>query len=70
MDTRSFELNFEVISFIYSEKIAKEQKYEFEKDMMKCEELTLEKYNKRSTIVKVKESYFKIISILLNVELL
>ncbi|MEE0726128.1 MAG: phospholipase D-like domain-containing protein, partial [Clostridium saudiense] len=47
MDTRSFELNFEVISVIYSEKIAKEQKYEFEKDMMKCEELTIEKYNKR-----------------------
>ena len=62
MDTRSFELNFEVISVIYSEKIAKEQKYEFEKDMMKCEELTIEKYNKRSTIVKVKESISRLLS--------
>ena len=54
MDTRSFELNFEVSSFIYSEKIAKEQKYEFENDMKKCEELTLEKYQNRSRIVKIK----------------
>ena len=37
MDTRSFELNFEVSSFIYSEKIAKEQKYEFENDIKMCE---------------------------------
>ena len=62
MDTRSFELNFEVSSFIYSEKIAKEQKYEFENDMKKCEELTLEKYQNRSRIVKIKESLSRLFS--------
>ena len=35
MDTRSFELNFEVNAFIYSEIIAKEQKGEFDKDILK-----------------------------------
>ena len=62
MDTRSFELNFEVSSFIYSEKIVKEQKYEFENDMKKCEELTLEKYQNRSRIVKIKESLSRLFS--------
>ena len=65
MDTRSFELNFEVSSFIYSEKIAKEQKYEFENDMKMCEELTLEKYQNRSRIVKIKESLSRLFSDLL-----
>ena len=60
MDTRSFELNFEVSSFIYSEKIAKEQKYEFENDMKMCEELTLEKYQNRSRIVKIKSLFHNI----------
>ena len=62
MYTRSFELNFEVSSFIYSEKIAKEQKYEFENDMKRCEELTLEKYQNRSRIVKIKESLSRLFS--------
>ena len=62
MDTRSFELNFEVSSFIYSEKISKEQKYDFENDMKMCEELTLEKYQNRSRIVKIKESLSRLFS--------
>ena len=43
-------------------KIAKEQKYEFENDMKKCEELTLEKYQNRSRIVKIKESLSRLFS--------
>lgn len=62
MDTRSFELNFEVNAFIYSEVIAKEQKGEFEKDILKCEELTKEKYNSRSRAVKVKEAISRLFS--------
>ena len=45
-----------------SEKIAKEQKYEFENDMKMCEELTLEKYQNRSRIVKIKESLSRLFS--------
>ena len=62
MDTRSFELNFEVNAFIYSKKIAKEQKYEFEKDILKSKELTLEEYNNRSRFTKIKESFSKLFS--------
>lgn len=62
MDTRSFELNFEVNAFIYSEEISKKQKAEFEKDILKSEELTLEKYKSRSTTVKVKEALSRLFS--------
>lgn len=65
MDTRSFELNFEVNAFIYSEEIAKEQRTEFEKDIKICEELTLEKYETRSTTVKVKEALSRLLSAVL-----
>ena len=62
MDTRSFELNFEVNAFIYSESISKQQRNEFKKDISKCEELTLEKYQNRSRIVKIKESLSRLFS--------
>ena len=62
MDTRSFELNFEVNAFIYSEKIAKEQKREFEKDIFKSTQLTLETYNNRGRYVKTKEAFSKLFS--------
>ena len=62
MDTRSFELNFEVNAFIYSETISKQQKAEFEKDIFKCEELTLEKNKNRSRGVKIKESLSRLFS--------
>ena len=53
---------FEVNAFIYSETISKQQKAEFEKDIFKCEELTLEKYQNRSRGVKVKESLSRLFS--------
>lgn len=62
MDTRSFELNFEVNAFIYSNKIAREQRCEFENDIFKCEELTLEKYKSRSREVKFKEAFSRLFS--------
>ena len=62
MDTRSFELNFEVNAFIYSEKIAKEQKQDFKKDILKSTQLTLEAYNNRGRSAKIKESFSKLFS--------
>lgn len=62
MDTRSYELNFEVNAFIYSKVISRQQREEFEKDMFKCEELTLEKYKNRSRTVKLKESISRLFS--------
>lgn len=64
-DTRSFELNFEVIAMMYSEEIAKLQRKAFEKDMLLSKELTKEDYLNRSTLVKLKESFSKLFSSLL-----
>lgn len=65
MDTRSFELNFEVIAMLYSDEIAKIQRKQFEKDMLISKELTREEYLKRGTSVKIKESFSKLFSALL-----
>ena len=65
MDTRSFELNFEVISMIYSDEISKIQRKQFEKDMLISKELTRKDYLKRGTSVKIKESFSKLFSALL-----
>ena len=62
MDTRSFQLNFEVNALIYSEEIAKTQHDQFEKDILLSEKLTLEEYLNRSTSVKFKEGFSKLFS--------
>lgn len=65
MDTRSFELNFEVNAIIYSKHIAQLQKQAFEKDLLKSEELTLEAYNNRGTSIQFKEGFSQLFSLLL-----
>ncbi|MGL5378743.1 cardiolipin synthase [Clostridium sp.] len=62
MDTRSFELNFEVNALIYSEEISMKQRSEFEKDILNSKELTIEEYNKRSKGVKFKEAFSRLFS--------
>ena len=65
MDIRSFELNFEVNAFIYSSKIAKQQKDIFINDISRSREITLDMYNSRITFVKIKESISRLLSPLL-----
>ena len=62
MDTRSFQLNFEVNALIYSEEIAKKQYKQFEKDILLSQRLTVEDYLNRSTSVKFKEGFSKLFS--------
>lgn len=62
MDIRSFELNFEVNSFIYSSDIATKQKEIFENDIEKCLQVTREIYENRSRIIKFKESISRLLS--------
>ena len=62
MDTRSFQLNFEVNALMYSEKIAKAQHDQFEKDILLSQRLTVEDYLNRSTSVKFKEGFSKLFS--------
>ncbi len=62
MDIRSFELNFEVNAFIYSEEKAKEQRMIFERDIENSREITKEIYESRSTYIKIKESISRLLS--------
>lgn len=62
MDIRSFALNFEVNAFIYSTDVSVKQKNAFLNDILVCDELTLEKYERRSTFTRVKESISRLLS--------
>ncbi|WP_210470863.1 cardiolipin synthase [Sporosarcina sp. 6E9] len=62
IDVRSFKLNFEVNAFIYDRDKSHELAELFEQDMLLSTELTLDKYNERSTMIKIKESIANLIS--------
>lgn len=62
LDIRSFTLNFEINTFIYDKEITSELDSFFIDDLKYCDELTLEKYIKRSFIVKFKESISRLLS--------
>jgi len=61
-DSRSFRLNFEVNAFIYDEQKTKELRTTFEEDIQVSKELTLEDYQKRSLLIKIKESISRLLS--------
>lgn len=65
LDIRSFKLNFEVNAFIYDEAINLKLTEKFIKDLKYCREITLESYNERSGLVKIKESFSRLLSPLL-----
>ncbi|QNO15515.1 cardiolipin synthase [Alkalicella caledoniensis] len=62
MDVRSFKLNFEINAFIYDQETSTKLKDIFMEDLRKCEEVTMEAYNKRSNWLKFKESISRLIS--------
>lgn len=61
-DIRSFSLNFEANLVFYDKETNKLLSEQFLKDVEKSSVLTLEKYEKRSTFVKIKESISRLIS--------
>lgn len=65
MDIRSFELNFEVNAFIYSEDVSKKQRIIFEKDITNSKSMTIEMYNSRPRSIKIKEAISRLLSPLL-----
>ncbi|CPQ96496.1 cardiolipin synthase [Staphylococcus aureus] len=65
MDNRSFVLNFEVNAFIYDEEIAKNSRLAYENDMTHSSLLTVERYENRSTWIKLKEGIARLLSPLL-----
>ncbi len=64
-DMRSFYLNFEVNAFIYDSKEVRFLEDIFRGDMDDSIELSLDEYNKRSLLIKFKESISRLLSDLL-----
>lgn len=62
MDIRSFELNFEVNAFMYSDKVAIRQREIFEEDILNSRQLTQEIYDNRGRIIEMKESISRLLS--------
>lgn len=65
MDMRSFKLNFECNAFIYDKNIAQIQNAQFLEDMRSCEEVSLDKFNRRGISNKAMESVVRLFSPLL-----
>ncbi len=65
MDFRSFESNFEVTSFLYDEKLSKELKAHFLKDLRESKEIHLHEWRKRPRLQKIGESFARLFSPLL-----
>lgn len=62
LDIRSFKLNFEVNAFIYDEEVNLKLSEKFLNDLNICKEITLDIYNNRSNMVKMKESVSRLLS--------
>ncbi len=62
LDIRSFKLNFEVNAFLYDESINLKLTDKFLDDLKYCKEITIEEYNNRSNVVKIKESVSRLLS--------
>ncbi len=62
MDIRSFDVNFEVNSFVYDTNIATQIESQFLDDLEDCEEITLDWYSSRSLFFRMKESISRLIS--------
>ncbi|MBU5425801.1 cardiolipin synthase [Tissierella pigra] len=62
LDIRSFKLNFEVNAFLYDESINLKLTDKFIDDLQYCKEITLNEYRNRSNIVKIKESFSRLLS--------
>ncbi len=61
-DNRSFRLNFETNAFVFDEKFARLMETTFRNDMEKGHELTLEDYEKRNVIIRIKESISRLMA--------
>lgn len=62
IDVRSFRLNFEVNAFLYHSDTTKKLAEIFYEDKRMSSELTMEKYQNRSFIIRIKESISRLLS--------
>ena len=64
-DIRSFIYNFEINAVIYDEEVASCLEHQFRDDLQNCIKMTRELYEKRSFLIRFKESVSRLISPLL-----
>ena len=64
-DIRSFRLNFEVNAFLYDGSETKKLQEAFEQDLLKSSQLTRERYQQRSLLIRFKERVSRLLSDLL-----
>jgi len=62
LDVRSFKLNFEVNAFIYCSDTCAKLEEAFLEDLNHCNEITLDEYNNRKLMVKIKEGISRLLS--------
>jgi len=62
VDIRSFKLNFEANAILYDSAAAARLQQIFEDDLQYCRELTLEQYEARSRMQRLKESFTRLLS--------
>ena len=65
MDYRSFNINFEVNAFIYSEEVSQQLTEQFNVDLQNSTELKLSRWEKRPLTKKVTESFARLLAPLL-----
>lgn len=63
-DVRSFFFNYEVNALVYDQYYAAKMEGFFHEDMARSQELTLEAYRARSKVTFMKESFFRVFSLL------
>ena len=61
-DERSFNLSFETNVFLYGNNAGKAFRDIFEEDLKHCTQITMEMYNKRSIMIRIKEPISRLIS--------
>lgn len=62
MDIRSFDLNFEMMSVIYSEDFAQQMEDMFHDDLKECEEIDAVEWAKRGLVKKLTEAIARLVS--------
>lgn len=65
IDIRSFRLNFEINSVIYNQSFAEELRHQFDLVSTQCQVLTMEQYENRGRLIKIKEGLARLVQPLL-----
>ena len=65
MDYRSFSMNFEINALIYNKEFNQQMRGQFHLDLQECEEVTLERWENRNLIRRLKESFSRLFAPLL-----